>query len=479
MTRGGRAALLTATVALGGCVSTSGVKVRAIADPISALRQGDDLAVARGQLALNNVGLALEAFRKAQRARPSDPAPLVGLADCYTVMGRFDLAQSNYEAALALAPRDPALLRGLARIFELEGQPDRAAQARLEAQQDIPAAPAPVASASVTVPLPPARPTQTIVAAAKPASAAPQAAASVTVQLPPARPVAAPMPAPAAPPQSVTEPVEVAALPVPRDLTMSVSTDLPSTEMAIATKVPLLQQAPPIALEPAVPAAQAATPERSIVRDIVEAPPANPVAPPKAPPVQVSAAAPKLTKVQSVELASLAPEIADIPAPPEPREQPKPTVDVLAAQPASPRLVRMSPGEVALVTKGQPAWTGKAAGKAGAKGTKLAAVTTVRWVPLSQPGGRPNVQVLNAARSQGIAASARTILTDRGWRRIAIGDAPTVRQTSVVLYPKERAKLGRSLARQFGIKARMVAGKTLVVLLGRDKVGTIRAQRSA
>jgi hypothetical protein len=193
----------------------------------------------------------------------------------------------------------------------------------------------------------------------------------------------------------------------------------------------------------------------------------------------VSAAAAKLTKVQSVELASLAPEIADIPAAPEPREQPKPTVDVLAAQPASPRLVRMSPGEVALVTKGQPAWTGKAAGKAGAKGTKLAAVATVRWVPLSQPGGRPNVQVLNAARSQGIAASARTILTDRGWRRIAIGDAPTVRQTSVVLYPKERAKLGRSLARQFGIKARMVAGKTLVVLLGRDKVGTIRAQRSA
>jgi hypothetical protein len=475
MTRGGRAALL-ATVALGGCVSTSGVKVRAIADPISALRQGDDLAVARGQLALNNVGLALEAFRKAQRARPSDPAPLVGLADCYAVMGRLDLAQSNFEAALALAPRDASLLYGLARVFDLQGQPDRAAQVRLEAQQDAAVA-APVASASVTVPLPPARPAAPARAVA--ASTPPQPTASVTVMLPPARPAVQPVqlaavtatpPQPTAqaaavPPPPAADPVDVAALPIARerDLSINVAMETPSAAVTVATQAPLLQQAQPITLE--VPVAA----------------PAPPRAP--EPPMEVAVAAaatPVLTKIQAAELGSLAPEVAmDAPPPPEPREQPRPMNDVLPAQPPAPRLVRLSPGEVALVTTSQPGWTAKSTAKGSAKGTKMAAVATVRWVPLSQPEGRPNVQVLNAARSQGIAASARSVLTDRGWRRIAIGDAPAVRQTSVVLYPKERAKLGRSLARQFGIKARMVAGKTLVVLLGRDKVATVRAQRSA
>jgi hypothetical protein len=478
MTRGGRAALLTATVALGGCVSTSGMKVRAIADPISALLQGDDLAVARGQLALNNVGLALEAFRKAQRARPSDPAPLVGLADCYSVMGRFDLAQSNYEAALALAPRDPKLLLGLARVFEMQGNLDRAAEARLEAQQDSALA-ASVASASVTVALPPARPA---IAAAKPTTAARQPAPSVTVELPPARPVETPVQlASAVPPAPLVTPVvaaqaspsvaEVVDLAVPprapqRDLSVEVPMAAATAELVVATKVPLLQQAQAITLdEPAraaqdTPVAKAQTPRPPHLE------------------MTVADVAPRaLTKVQAAELSSLAPESAmDVPPPaPEPREQPKPVTDVLPAQSGSPRLVRLSPGEVALVTTAQPTLSGKA----GAKSTKLASVATVRWVPLSQPGRAPNVQVLNAARSQGIAASARTILTDRGWRRIAIGDAPTVRQTSVVLYPKERAKLGRSLARQFGIKARMVPGKALVVLLGRDKVGTIKAQRNA
>ena len=41
----------------------------------------------------------------------------------------------------------------------------------------------------------------------------------------------------------------------------------------------------------------------------------------------------------------------------------------------------------------------------------------------------------------GVAASARRILSGRGWRAVAIGNAPLFRHTSLVLYPKGRAAL--------------------------------------
>jgi hypothetical protein len=96
---------------------------------------------------------------------------------------------------------------------------------------------------------------------------------------------------------------------------------------------------------------------------------------------------------------------------------------------------------------------------------------------LAHGGARPNVQVLNAARVQGLAASARTVLVNRGWRKIAIGDAAQAQQQSIVLYPRDRAGLGRSLAAQFGIGSRMVEGDVLVLVLGRDKSGEIRGMR--
>jgi hypothetical protein len=86
------------------------------------------------------------------------------------------------------------------------------------------------------------------------------------------------------------------------------------------------------------------------------------------------------------------------------------------------------------------------------------------------------VQVLNAARSEGLAASARAVLIERGWRRIAIGDADRVQRESVVLYPKERATLARSLAAQFGVGTRMVDGDRLILVLGRDKAQEIKGQ---
>jgi Flp pilus assembly protein TadD len=134
-----------------GCTAAApGVEVRAIANPSAAIsRSGDALAVARGQLMLGNVGLALEAFRKAQRDNPADPAVLAGIGDCYSAMSRFDLAQTNYEAALALAPHDRKLLLGLAAIYDREGMTARAMIARVEAAAGLPQ---PTASTAAVVP---------------------------------------------------------------------------------------------------------------------------------------------------------------------------------------------------------------------------------------------------------------------------------------------------------------------------------------
>jgi hypothetical protein len=139
-------------------------------------------------------------------------------------------------------------------------------------------------------------------------------------------------------------------------------------------------------------------------------------------------------------------------------------------QTTGPRLERLSVHEVALVTTiRSPVAHGPA------PRTELA--SAVRWVPLSPTGSRPVVQVLNAARSNGLAASARAVLTDRGWRKVGIGNAPAVRQASVIFYPRSRAKLARSLAAQFGIRTQLVSGNSVVVVLGLDKVRTIRALR--
>jgi hypothetical protein len=137
-----------------------------------------------------------------------------------------------------------------------------------------------------------------------------------------------------------------------------------------------------------------------------------------------------------------------------------------------PRIERISPGEVMLVTTGRSLWRPRTA-------PRELASTQVQWIPLGNAAVRPNVQVVNAARRQGLAGSARTVLVDRGWRRIAVADAPQLRDTSVVLYPRSRARLGHSLAAQFGVRSQMTEGNTLVLVLGRDAVELVRSQRKS
>ena len=56
-----------------------------------------------------------------------------------------------------------------------------------------------------------------------------------------------------------------------------------------------------------------------------------------------------------------------------------------------------------------------------------------------------------------------------GWRKIEIGDADEVRESSLVMYPETRHATGRSLAAQFGFRPGMTQqGEVIVVLLGRD-----------
>ncbi|HEX5237995.1 MAG TPA: LytR C-terminal domain-containing protein [Sphingomicrobium sp.] len=157
-----------------------------------------------------------------------------------------------------------------------------------------------------------------------------------------------------------------------------------------------------------------------------------------------------------------------VPLPPAEPQLSAPAAVQLAArslrvdQPIAPRLVRVSPGEVALVTTAKPIWRAQLV-------ARTQTSTTVQWVPLQMASAHPNIQILNAARREGMAARARSILLDRGWRRIAIGDAPTVREKSVVLYPASRSMLGKSLAAQFGFRSVMSPGADVLrILLGRD-----------
>jgi len=351
--RGGITALfVTAGLAATGCTTrASDIKIRPLADPGSKLGARNGLlADASAQLAMGNVGLAIEGFRKALREQPDSIAALGGLAACYDEMGRYDLSRLNYEAALAIAPTDPVLLNSFAASLERQGKRLEALAVRAEAAQlasaadaldrtqaeaEAPAAPIRVAAVAPAAPI-------RVAAVAQPAPAPVVIGPSVTVTLPPPRPVEAPR-----------------EVPIPAPTLRQVAVDL--------------------------------------------------------------------------------------------------------GQFAGPRLERLSPGVVALITIEQPAVQPKVI-------ARTATSTTVRWVPVSVAGvlGRPNIRLLNAARNQGLAARTRGYLLGRGWRKIEIGDAAQVRARSIVYYPASRRMTGRSLAAQFGFASAVQQGDVLVVLLGRD-----------
>jgi tetratricopeptide (TPR) repeat protein len=431
-----------------GCATSAqraDIKVRPLPDAADKLRPGAGLlADARAQLALGNVGLALEGFRKALREQPQSAEAYSGIAKAYEAMGRSDLARANYEAALALTPRDPQLLTAVAVALDEQGRADAAAMARQEA-------------ASVAAPAEPALP--------QPRSNLPATVAlgsTITVQLPPARPAKL----------AALAPTVAVDLSAPTPAPTHVVEWSPLAPRTSATAPVSLSSSVTVQLPPARPTQLAGLAPRVAV-DLSAPPPVVAPLPEWSPPAPRTAAeAPVSLGLKTAQLATprlvdaiklLASNVgADFSTP-----KPAPTRNVAppaeAIEPGrGPFLERLSPAEVALVTDGQPVWHPRAV-------AQNRASTIVRWVPLMMADARPNVRILNAAQRQGLAAASRNVLLDRGWRKIAIGNAGSTVDRSVVLYPASRRTLARSLAAQFGIPARLQAdANVLVVLLGRD-----------
>ena len=203
-------------------------------------------------------------------------------------------------------------------------------------------------------------------------------------------------------------------------------------------------------------AALALTPQDPILLQAVSTP--TPAAHAEAiAPIERASSGPESPPLQSVQAPVAAPTATVTVKLPSPR--PAPAVVANAAQP---RLERLSPGEVALVTTARPLWQAVVVSR-----TRLS--TTVRWVALRSETPEPQIRLLNAARRQGLAARTRQLLSTQGWRKLAIGNAAKVRSTSVVLYPFAHEATGRSIAARLNCRAiGTTRGKAIVVLLGRD-----------
>lgn len=342
-----------ALLAVAACGSGSGkLEVRSIATPLAAGQQDAAFRVAEGRsyFALNNVGLALEAFRKALRDDPQSVDALNGIAACYDRMGRFDLSRRHYEAALALDPTDARLYANLSTSLEMQGRSEEAASVRIEMAQRLAAMEAtPVASAEEVPP--------TAVAAA-----------AISV----------------------------------------IKTEVPAAAAPVALAAPSIT----------VPMAAPRLPE-----------------PPKAMPAPVMAAASITVPLKAAQTA-------------------RPTMVA-----GGPRLQRLSSGQVALVTRDAgPQWKPLAGNP-----SRMTASSALKKVPAP-------IVLLNAARSQGLAARTRMVLAKSGFRQMEIGDAPRVLTRSVILYPAGRRAQAERLAAQFGFGLRHgpSTADRLTVILGRD-----------
>ena len=445
MKRGGKFLVSTTMLAVAGCGGQQGkLEIRSTPTPLAQGQRAVPyrIAEARGQLALGNVALALEAFRLAQREDPNNPDALVGIATCYDQMGRFDLSRRNYEAALALAPSSTEILGALASSLQLQGRTEEALGVRQEiAARAAAAATLEQAVAEVPAPMRSAPETETV-----------QAAAAVPVAAAPVEPVKV---AAAPAPEMTLAPRTWAAAPV--ELSVStperVGVDVPSTarvEMVADTPEP----APVTAAAPAItpkPVVQTAAVGRSVT---IKLPPARPVqavpASKPAAPVPLAPAMPLDEPVQEAVFVPLKPYA-------------RPVAEPAVAEERGPRLERMSMGEIALITVPKPVW----------QPTMVARndrTTTLRFVPLRQAYALPvKVRLLNAARVDRLAARTRVWLAARGWRGLSIGNAQATRTRSVILYPANQRALAQRLSAQFGFPiARRASGSHMVVLLGTD-----------
>ncbi|RST29692.1 tetratricopeptide repeat protein [Sphingomonas ginkgonis] len=143
------------------------------------------------------------------------------------------------------------------------------------------------------------------------------------------------------------------------------------------------------------------------------------------------------------------------------------TVRLAAAAPALPpaRLERLSLGEVALVTGSRPLWA--------AVPVRVGARSATFVLPRARARG-PVLTLLNASRIEGLARRTRLRLQQRGWRNIAIGNAPRTATATLILYPAPRRPEALRLAAQFGVTVRqqLSADPGMTLILARDAAGS-------
>jgi hypothetical protein len=167
--------LLVTAIAVSSC-GGSAIEVRSIKQTLAEGRQPADARVAEGnaQLALGNVGLAIEAYRKALREQPDSVDAMMGLATCYDRMGRADLSRRHYEMALAVEPANTDVYSQLAQSLDLQGQVEEAARVKAELAARVVA---PEASREVpgSVPVLPPPPAQSVTVALAPPRSLPVA----------------------------------------------------------------------------------------------------------------------------------------------------------------------------------------------------------------------------------------------------------------------------------------------------------------
>jgi tetratricopeptide (TPR) repeat protein len=168
---------------------------------------------------------------------------------------------------------------------------------------------------------------------------------------------------------------------------------------------------------------------------------------------QALALAPRNKTLLAAEQRATAIE-ARVEAPTVPVAAPPPVVAESQPRMRGPKLVRLSLGEVALVS----------AGRAPFPAVPLRAIA--RTAPLRLAG---DIRLLNAARRQGLAAATRDRLGQFGWRQLTIGDAPHALAQTVIRYPKEKQTTAVMLALSFRhARLERSDGDSITVLLGRD-----------
>lgn len=437
MKRGAKFLVSATVLAAAACGNEqANLEVRSIPTPLAqgARPVPFRVAEARGQLALGNVALALEGFRKAWRDDPNSIDALSGMATCYDRMGRFDLSRRNYEAALAVEPANVELLGAFAQSLQLQGELADSQLVRAEIAQRL------VARSATETPELLARP---------------------------------PSPAPA--PQVATETFRVAQIEATVPMALTASAPVLAEEAVVDVPIPRpVLAAAPVQVTARIPEARVdvSAPVLADAEVVMEAP--APARVTEAPPVL--AAGPsvtmKLPPVRRVETAAQAPvaarpavpvalaAVADLPPlKPHSRAVPKPTV----VEEQGPRLERLSMGEIGLITARGPMWRATTVAR-----TDVSA--KIRFVPLRQASTYPvRVRLLNAARVDRLAARTRNWLMARGWSGMPIGNASAIRARSVIYYPADKRVLAQRLAAQFGFAmAPGASGSQITVLLGTD-----------